>query len=86
MVVRLASIEAMGAEVIATLDGIRADGVSLSRIGELGPGPTMFCPWDSIRQVRPQSELDRMPHERAPEGAPEGEVWLEEQPPEEDPR
>jgi hypothetical protein len=78
VVVGLASIEAMGAEVLATLDEIRDDGVSLSRIGELGPGPTMFCPWDSIRQVRPRSELDRMPHDEMPEGAPEGKVWMEE--------
>jgi hypothetical protein len=34
----------------------------------------MFCPWDSIRQVRPQSAFGRVPHERAPES----EVWLEE--------
>lgn len=85
VMVRLASIEAMGAEVIATLDGIRADGVSLSRIGELGPGPTVFCPWGSIRQVRPGSGSDRMPHERVADGSPEVEIWLEEQPPGEGP-
>lgn len=76
VVVTLASIEAMGVEILATLDEVRDDGVSLSRIGELGPGPTMFCPWDSIRQIRPKSALDRMPHDEMPEGVPEGEVWL----------
>lgn len=68
VVVRLANVEARGAEILATLDEIRDDGVSLSRIGELGPGPIMFCPWDSVREVRPQSAFNRMPHDQAPEG------------------
>ena len=33
-----------GAGMVATLDEVRDDGVILSEIGELGPGPTMFCP------------------------------------------
>ena len=79
VVVRLASIEARGAEILATLDEVRDDGVSLSGIGELGPGPTMFCPWDSIRQIRPRSAFDRTPYDEVPEGASESEFRLEEQ-------
>jgi hypothetical protein len=51
------------AEIIATLDEVRDDGVVLSEIGELGPGPTMFCPWDSLRRIRDRPPWLRMPHE-----------------------
>lgn len=51
--VRLVNREARGVEIQATLDAAREDGITLSRIG-LGPGPTMFCPWDAVRSVRAQ--------------------------------
>ena len=41
-----------GAEIVATLEEARRDGVVLSEISELGPGPTMFCAWDSLRRLR----------------------------------
>jgi hypothetical protein len=34
----------------ATLEGVRDDGIVLLEIGELGPGPTMFRPWDSPKR------------------------------------
>lgn len=49
--VRLNSAEARGVEILATLKEKRDDGITLSDIGELGPGPTMFCPWDAVRDV-----------------------------------
>lgn len=38
------------AHLFAKLDEVRDDGVVLSEISELGPGPTLFCPWDSLRR------------------------------------
>jgi hypothetical protein len=38
------------AHLVATLDEVRDDGVELSEISELGPGPTLFCPWDSLNR------------------------------------
>lgn len=70
VVVRLASIEARGVEIPATLDEIRDDGVALSQIGELGPGPITFCPWDSVGGIHPRSAP---PHDRMLEGATRGE-------------
>lgn len=55
IIVRLTSSEACGAEILATLKEKSDDGITLSDIGELGPGPTMFCPWDSVRNVRAQT-------------------------------
>lgn len=52
---RLTSSEAQGAEILATLQNKDDDGITLSDIGELGPGPTMFCLWDAVRDVRLQS-------------------------------
>ena len=49
---RLNSAEAAGVEIRATLEEVREDGILLSDIGELGPGPTMFCPWESLGRVR----------------------------------
>lgn len=69
--VRLNSAEARGVEMIATLDEAREDGIVLSEVGELGEGPTMFCPWDSLRRVRERPPWLRPPHEE-PEG---GETW-----------
>ena len=39
---RLTNVEAGSVEIIATLDEVRDDGLVLSEIGELGPGPTLF--------------------------------------------
>jgi hypothetical protein len=61
--VNLNYIEARGVEIIGTLDEARDDGVVLSEIGELGPGPTMFCPWESLRRVRERPWWLRPPHE-----------------------
>jgi hypothetical protein len=50
-----------GVGIVALLEEVRHDGVVLSEISELGPGPTMFCPWNSLRRVRPPSFMP--PHE-----------------------
>lgn len=69
--VKITNVEAQGVEMIATLEEVRDDGIVLSEIGELGPGPTLFCPWDSLRQVRDRPPWLRMPHEEPlPEEAP----------------
>lgn len=39
------------AHLVATLDEVRDDGVVLSEISELGPGPVLFCPWRSLRRI-----------------------------------
>jgi hypothetical protein len=64
--VNLHNVEASGVELIATLDEVREDGIWLSEIGELGPGPMLFCPWDSLRQVRERPPWLRPPHEEPP--------------------
>ncbi len=56
VIVRLASSEAEGVEILATLKEKNVDGITLSDIGELGPGPTIFCPWDAVRDVRLRAE------------------------------
>ena len=61
--VRLSSYEARGVEIVATLDEVRDDGVVLSEVGELGPGPTLFCPWDSLHRVRNRPPWLAPPHE-----------------------
>jgi len=68
--VRLNSVEARGVEIVATLDEVRDDGVVLSEVGELGPGPTMFCPWNSLHRVR-----DRPPWLAPPHEEPGPEEW-----------
>ena len=52
VVVGLNHPEAGGVEVLATLHEVRRDGIVLSEIVDLVPGPTLFCPWDSFRRVR----------------------------------
>jgi hypothetical protein len=64
--VSLNNVEARGVELIGTLDEVRDDGIVLSEIGELGPGPTMFCPWDSLRRVRERPSWLRPPREEPP--------------------
>jgi hypothetical protein len=66
--VRLTSVEAASVEIIATLDEVRDDGIVLSEIGELGSGPTLFCPWDSLKRVRERPPWLRLPHEEAEPG------------------
>jgi hypothetical protein len=66
--VRLNSVEARGVEMVATLDEVRDDGVILSEIGELGHGPTMFCPWESLHRVRGRPPWFTPPHEEPEEG------------------
>jgi hypothetical protein len=61
-----------GVGIVATLDEVRHDGVVLSEISELGPGPTMFCPWDSLRRVR-----DRLPWFMPPHDEPEPDEYYE---------
>jgi hypothetical protein len=69
--VKLTNVEAQSVEIIATLDEVRDDGLVLSEIGELGPGPTLFCPWDSLRRVRERPPWLRPPHEEPePDEAP----------------
>lgn len=61
--VRLTNVEARGVEMVATLAEVREDGILLSELGELGPGPTMFCPWKSLHRVRERPQWFRPPHE-----------------------
>jgi hypothetical protein len=61
--VRLTNVEAGSLEILAVLAEVRDDGIVLSEIGELGPGPTMFCPWDSLRRVRERPPWLRSPYD-----------------------
>lgn len=70
VVVYLANAEADGVKILATLDEVNGDGIKVSHIGELGPGPLMFCPWDAVRRV----ELQRP---ESPAHAPGGTELLE---------
>ena len=66
--VRLNSFEARGLELVATLDEEREDGIVLSEIGELGQGPTLFCPWECLHRVRDRPPWLAPPHEVSEEG------------------
>ncbi len=66
--VRLNSVEARGVEIVATLEEVRGAGIVLSEIGELGPGPTLLCPWESLHQVRDRPPWLAPPHEEPEEG------------------
>ena len=69
--VKLTNVEARDVQIIATLDEVRDDGIVLSEIGELGSGPTLFCPWDSLWRVGDRPPWLRMPHEEpGPEEEP----------------
>jgi hypothetical protein len=70
VVARLTSVEARGVEIVATLEEVRDGGVMLSEVGELGPGTTIFCPWDSLHRVR-----DRPPWLAPPPEEPGPEEW-----------
>jgi hypothetical protein len=53
--------------IAAALEEVRDDGIVLSDIGELGPGPTMFCPWDSLKRYSEWVPWLRPPGEDARE-------------------
>lgn len=74
--IRLTNVEARGVEMVATLAEVLEDGIVLSEVGELGPGPTMFCPWDSLHRVRDRPPWLRPPHEE-PGDEPEDPAGLE---------
>jgi hypothetical protein len=75
--VKLNNVEARGVEIIGTLDKVRDGGIVLSEIGELGPGPTMFCPWDSLRRVRERPWRLRPPHEEPRPDEPQEQGFFE---------
>jgi hypothetical protein len=77
--VGLSSEEAVGSvEIVATLEEVRDDGIVLSEISELGPGPTLFCPWDSLKRVRDRPYWLRMSHEEpGPEEVPQEQSFYE---------
>ena len=49
---KVAVVLGNGAGMVATLEEVRDDGIVLSEIDELGPGPKLFCTWDSLRRLR----------------------------------
>ncbi len=67
---KVAVVLGNGAGMVATLEEVRDDGVVLSEIDELGTGPTLFCPWDSLRRLREPYFMP--PHEK-----PESEEYYE---------
>jgi hypothetical protein len=76
--VGLTNVEAASVEILATLDEVRDDGIVLSEKDELGPGPTLFCPWDSLKRVRDRPPWLRMPHEEPDPGeAPQEQGFYE---------
>ena len=50
--------------MLAKLEEVRDDGILLSEMSELGPRPTMFCPWDSLKRYSQWMPWLGMPHER----------------------
>ncbi len=64
---RLNNVEATGVEIVATLEALRDDGIVLSEVGELGPGPTVFCPWGSLHRIRERPPWLPPPHEESEE-------------------
>jgi hypothetical protein len=72
-----------GAGMVATLDEVRDDGIVLSEVEKLGPGPTIYCPWDSLRRLQDRPTFFMPPHEE-PESHEYYELYeLREVPPEE---
>lgn len=59
------SADGGGVEVSATLQEVCKDGIVLSQIRDLVPGPTLFCPWGSFRQARDRSSWFKPPREEA---------------------
>lgn len=52
VIVGLKAAGAGSTELVAKLAELRDDGIVLADVNELGPGPTVFCPWDSLRSFR----------------------------------
>ncbi len=50
--------------IVAKLEEVRDDGILLSEMSELGPGPTMFYPGDSLKQYSQWMPWLGMPRER----------------------
>ena len=77
--VGLSSEEAVGSvEIVATLEEVRDDGIVLSEISEFGPGPKIFCPWDSLNRIRGRPYWMRMSHdEPEPGGATQGREYYD---------
>ena len=73
---RLKNVEATGVEIVATLEELRDDGVVLSEVGELGPGPTVFCPWESLHRIRERPPWLRPPREESEVDQGEGYVEI----------
>ena len=63
-------------EIVATLEELRDDGVVLSEVGELGPGPTVFCPWESLHRIRERPPWLRPPREESEIDQGEGYVEI----------
>ena len=61
---KVAVVPGNGAGMVATLEDVRDEGIVLSEIDELGPGPTLICTWGSLRRLR---EPYFMPPHEAPE-------------------
>ncbi len=60
---KVAVVLSNGAGMVATLDEVRDDGIVLSEVDELGPGPTIYCPWDSLRRLQDRQPFFMPPHE-----------------------
>ncbi len=73
VIVGFNAAEGGGVEVSATLDEVRDDGIVLSQISDLVPGPTLFCPWESFRRAR-----ERVPWFMPPHNGPEEELQIRE--------
>ena len=73
--VRFSSVEARGVELVATLDEARENGIVLSEIGDLGQGPTLFCPWESLHRVRDRPPWLAPPHEESEAGQQGWEIY-----------
>lgn len=61
-----------GVGIVATFDEVRHEGVMLSEISELGPRPTMFCPWGSMNHGSRARTRRSEPH-----GQPEQDEYYE---------
>lgn len=68
VVVGLNSADAGGVEIFATLDEVRDDGIVLSQISDLVPGPTLLCPWESFQQAHDRPSWFMPPREEEVSG------------------
>lgn len=67
--VSLTTPEAQGIEITAKLQERGATGITLSETDELGVGPTIFCPWESVHDVLliPPEGLEALPDDEEAE-------------------